>query len=42
MTSVQNNVNIIEHSDISLTMSYNRYVLSKTEIQNLLDELDNK
>ena len=39
--SVQNVANIIGHADIRSTMGYNRYSLSKTEIQNLLDQLEN-
>lgn len=38
VTSVQNTASIIGHSDIRSTMSYNRYTLSKTEIQNLLNQ----
>ena len=40
LTSVQNTASIIGHSDIRSTMSYNRYTLSKTEIQNLLNEIN--
>ena len=40
VTSVQNTANIIGHSDIRSTMSYNRYTLSKTEIQNLLNKIN--
>ena len=40
VTSVQNTANIIGHSDIRSTMSYNRYTLSKTEIQTLLDQIN--
>ena len=40
VTSVQNTASIIGHSDIRSTMSYNRYTLSKTEIQNLLNEIN--
>jgi len=39
VTSVQNTANVIGHSDIRSTMSYNRYVLSKTEIQDILDKI---
>jgi len=39
VTSVQNTANVIGHSDIRSTMSYNRYALSKTEIQNILDQI---
>ena len=39
--SVQNTANIIRHNDIRLTMTYNRYALSKSQIQNLLDKMDN-
>jgi len=42
VTSLQNTANIIGHSDIRSTMGYNRYFLSKIEIQKLLDELENK
>ena len=40
VTSVQNTANIIGHSDIRSTMIYNRYVLSKNEIQDLLDQIN--
>lgn len=40
VTSVQNSADIIGHADIRSTMSYNRYALSKTEIQNLLDQIN--
>jgi len=40
VTSVQNTASIIGHSDIRSTMSYNRYTLSKTEIQNLLNKIN--
>ena len=40
ITSVQNTASIIGHTDIRSTMSYNRYSLSKTEIQSLLDQLE--
>lgn len=39
VTSVQKAANIIGHSDIRSTMIYNRYTLSKTEIQNILDKI---
>ena len=42
VTSVQNTANIIGHADIRSTMGYNRYSRSKTEIQNLLDQLEKK
>lgn len=42
VTSVQNTADIIGHADIRSTMSYNRYSLSKIEIQNLLDQLEKK
>lgn len=42
ITSVQNTANIIRHSDIRSTMSYNRYALSKEEIQKLLEDIENK
>ena len=37
---VQNTANIIGHSDIRSTMAYNRYALSKNEIQDLLDQIN--
>ena len=40
-TTVQNAAQIIGHSDIHSTMSYQRYALSKKEIQNLLESFDN-
>ena len=40
VTSVQNTADIIGHSDIRSTMSYNRYSLTKKEIQDLLDKLN--
>lgn len=40
VTTVQNVANIIGHSDIRSTMIYNRYALSKNEIQELLDKID--
>jgi len=40
VTSVQNTADIMGHADIISTMIYNRYVLSKTEIQNLLDQIN--
>ena len=39
VTSVQNTANIIRHSDIRSTMVYNRYALSKNQIQNLLNKI---
>ena len=42
ITSVQNTASVMGHADIRSTMSYNRYSLSKTEIQNLLDQLEKK
>ena len=39
VTSVQNTANIIGHSDIRSTMSYNRYALSKNQIQEILDQI---
>lgn len=42
VTSVQNTANIIGHYDIRSTMSYKRYALSKSEIQELLDEISRK
>jgi integrase len=40
VTSVQNTADIIGHSDIRSTMQYSRYALSKTEIQDLLDQIN--
>lgn len=40
ITSVQNTADIIGHSDIRSTMSYNRYALTKNEIQELLDKIN--
>lgn len=40
VTSVQNTADIIGHSDIRSTMTYNRYALSKAEIQDLLDQIN--
>lgn len=40
-TTVQHAAQIIGHSDIKSTMSYNRYALSKEEIQELLNSFDN-
>ena len=40
VTSVQHTAEIIGHADIRSTMSYNRYALSKTEIQDLLDQIN--
>jgi transposase InsO family protein len=40
ITSVQNTASIMGHSDIRSTMSYNRYALSKSQIQELLDQID--
>lgn len=42
ITSVQNTADIIGHSDIRATMQYKRYALSKKEIQDLLNEIDQK
>jgi len=39
VTTVQNTADIIGHSDIRSTMQYNRYALSKNEIQDLLDKI---
>jgi integrase len=41
VTSVQNAANIIGHSDIRSTMIYNRYALSKNQIQELLNQMEN-
>lgn len=40
-TTVQHAAQIIGHSDIKSTMSYNRYALSKEEIQELLNSFEN-
>ena len=40
-TTVQHAAQIIGHSDIKSTMSYNRYALSKEEIQDLLNSFEN-
>ena len=40
--SVQHAAQIIGHNDIQSTMSYQRYSLSKKEIQKLLEEIENK
>lgn len=42
ITSVQNTADIIGHQDIRSTMSYQRYALSKTEIQDLLKQIIEK
>ena len=42
VTSVQNTTSIIGHQDIRSTMSYQRYALSKTEIQDLLKQIIEK
>ena len=39
--TVQRAAQIIGHSDIHCTMSYQRYALSKKEIQELLDSFEN-
>jgi len=39
-TTVQHAAHIIGHSDIKSTMSYQRYALSKQEIQRLLEEIE--
>lgn len=39
-TSVQNAAQIIGHKNVKSTMSYQRYALSKDEIQKLLEEID--
>lgn len=39
-TSVQNAAQIIGHTNVKSTMSYQRYALSKDEIQKLLDKID--
>lgn len=38
-TTVQNAADIIGHNDIRSTLSYRRYALSRTEIQDLLDKI---
>ena len=40
VTSVQKAASIIGHADIRSTMTYNRYALTKNEIQKLLDNMD--
>lgn len=40
VTSVQNTASIMGHSDIRSTMSYNRYAISKNQVQELLDQID--
>ena len=40
VTSVQNTADIIGHTDIRSTMSYNRYTLTKSQIQELLNKID--
>jgi hypothetical protein len=40
-TTVQHAAHIIGHSNIKSTMNYNRYALSKEEIQELLNSFDN-
>ena len=40
VTSVQKAASIIDHTDIRSTMTYNRYALTKNEIQELLDNTD--
>lgn len=42
VTSVQNAASIIEHSDIRSTISYQRYALTKSEIQDLLKKIHEK
>ena len=39
-TSVQDAADIIGHRDIKSTMAYKQYALNKTEIQNLLNKID--
>ena len=39
LTSVQNAANIIGHQDIRSTMTYERYALTKSEIQDLLQKI---
>jgi integrase/transposase InsO family protein len=41
VTSVQNTADIIGHDDIRSTMYYKRYALSKNEIQDLLEKINN-
>ena len=40
ITSVQNTADIIGHEDIRSTMFYRRYALPKTEIQDLLNQIN--
>lgn len=40
VTSLQKAANIIGHADIRSTMTYNRYALTKNEIQELLDKIN--
>ena len=42
VTSVHNTASIMGHSDIRSTMSYNRYSLPKSEIQNILEKINSK
>lgn len=42
VTSVQNTADIIGHKDIRSTMAYRRYALSKDEIQNLLESINDE
>ena len=42
VTEVQNTADIIGHEDIRSTMFYKRFALSKNEIQNLLDQINNE
>lgn len=41
-TSVQHTADIMGHKDIRSTLAYKRFSLNKEEIQNLLDEIDQK
>lgn len=41
VTSVQNTADIMGHNDIRSTMSYNRYALSKSDILELLNKINN-
>ena len=42
ITSVQNTADIIGHKDIRSTLSYKRYALSKSEIKDLLEQINDQ
>lgn len=42
VTSIHNTADIIGHKDLRSTMAYRRYELSKDEIQNLLESINEK